>query len=681
MGEVYEAVHTGDRRARGRQAPAPRAARRCRRRSRASSARCARAGRSPRRTSCACSTPRRPMPRCRTSRWSGCTARRSPSSSGATPRLSSGPELLALCRQIGAGIDAAAAAGIVHRDLKPQNLFRCEDGTWKILDFGVATLADEHRHAHARRGRRHAALHGARAGAGPARRRPRRSLRARRDRVPLPHRPPPVPRARHAVAALRRRAPHAGAPRRARRPRPPTSIGGSRSRSRSRPTIGSRPARRSPARSPRRSPAPSPPRPRRRADALLRTHPWEAAMSAADHACRARRCAARRGGEAHARAPPHRLADRDRRRRRARDRARRSAARARAARRARHRRRSTASWLHDRSSRDPSALLGGADEPARAGRGRLRPARHPLRRRVLGGAADGRARAVLLLPHRARRASAIAIYVHRGRRARDRGGARDRRRRSTIRGSIRSAARSRCRRRSPARSSCRSATRCASGSRASRGARRCARSSSSRRRRGSPRSATSSSPSCATISIARSRSAAPVGSPATCVGAWQLGNVLGRGAMGEVYEATHATSGAPAAVKLLRRELLADPQHVERFLREVRVASAIESPHVVRVLEASAPADAAAVPRDGAPARPARSASCSARAARSAPRELLAVVDAGRRACSSSRARPASCTAISSRRTCSAPTTAPGRCSTSASRSSPTARARSRAAG
>jgi len=75
------------------------------------------------------------------------------------------------------------------------------------------------------------------------------------------------------------------------------------------------------------------------------------------------------------------------------------------------------------------------------------------------------------------------------------------------------------------------------------------------------------------------------------VGAWQLGNVLGRGAMGEVYEARHVTTGEPAAVKLLRRELLGDPRHVERFIREVRVASALDSPYVVRVLEAATPAD------------------------------------------------------------------------------------------
>ncbi|MBL9019003.1 MAG: serine/threonine protein kinase [Myxococcales bacterium] len=73
------------------------------------------------------------------------------------------------------------------------------------------------------------------------------------------------------------------------------------------------------------------------------------------------------------------------------------------------------------------------------------------------------------------------------------------------------------------------------------------------------------------------------------VGAFELGNVLGRGAMGEVYEATHAETGEPAALKLLRRELLADRTQVARFLREARVAGALDSPHVVRVLDASPP--------------------------------------------------------------------------------------------
>ena len=76
------------------------------------------------------------------------------------------------------------------------------------------------------------------------------------------------------------------------------------------------------------------------------------------------------------------------------------------------------------------------------------------------------------------------------------------------------------------------------------------------------------------------------------LGGWELGAVLGRGAMGEVYEANHLASHDTAAVKLLRRELLGDPRHVERFLREVRIAGAIDTRHVVKVLDASTPDDA-----------------------------------------------------------------------------------------
>jgi len=71
------------------------------------------------------------------------------------------------------------------------------------------------------------------------------------------------------------------------------------------------------------------------------------------------------------------------------------------------------------------------------------------------------------------------------------------------------------------------------------------------------------------------------------VGNFQLGPVLGRGAMGEVYEAVHLATGQPAAVKLVRRELLADPTHVARFVREVRASGALASPYVVKLLEAA----------------------------------------------------------------------------------------------
>lgn len=68
------------------------------------------------------------------------------------------------------------------------------------------------------------------------------------------------------------------------------------------------------------------------------------------------------------------------------------------------------------------------------------------------------------------------------------------------------------------------------------------------------------------------------------LGSFKLGAVIGRGGMGEVYEATGA-DGARAAVKLLLPAVLSQPEYVRRFLREVRIAGSIESPHVVRVLE------------------------------------------------------------------------------------------------
>ncbi len=50
-------------------------------------------------------------------------------------------ELIDVLRQACRGLAAVHAAGIVHRDLKPANIFCCDDGTVKVLDFGIAQVA------------------------------------------------------------------------------------------------------------------------------------------------------------------------------------------------------------------------------------------------------------------------------------------------------------------------------------------------------------------------------------------------------------------------------------------------------------------------------------------------------------------------------------------------------------
>ncbi len=68
---------------------------------------------------------------------------------------------------------------------------------------------------------------------------------------------------------------------------------------------------------------------------------------------------------------------------------------------------------------------------------------------------------------------------------------------------------------------------------------------------------------------------------------YKLGNVIARGGMGEIYEAVHTGTGQLGAAKLLRRETMAEPQVLARFLREARLLSELQMPNIVRILETS----------------------------------------------------------------------------------------------
>jgi serine/threonine-protein kinase len=75
------------------------------------------------------------------------------------------------------------------------------------------------------------------------------------------------------------------------------------------------------------------------------------------------------------------------------------------------------------------------------------------------------------------------------------------------------------------------------------------------------------------------------------MGSYRLGDLIGSGGMGEVYAATHRMLARPAAIKLIRPEMIREEDGpssrlaLQRFRREAEAAASLRSPHTVELYD------------------------------------------------------------------------------------------------
>jgi serine/threonine protein kinase len=71
--------------------------------------------------------------------------------------------------------------------------------------------------------------------------------------------------------------------------------------------------------------------------------------------------------------------------------------------------------------------------------------------------------------------------------------------------------------------------------------------------------------------------------PGTRLGSYDILALVGRGGMGEVYRAHDARLGRDVAIKVLPKELAADPDRLRRFEHEARAIAALNHPHICQI--------------------------------------------------------------------------------------------------
>src|SRR6476660_8218819 len=66
---------------------------------------------------------------------------------------------------------------------------------------------------------------------------------------------------------------------------------------------------------------------------------------------------------------------------------------------------------------------------------------------------------------------------------------------------------------------------------------------------------------------------------------YTITSLLGEGAMGEVYLASDQLSGRQVAVKILARQLITNPDLIQRFKREAETLQKLDHPNIVKFLD------------------------------------------------------------------------------------------------